>query len=105
MGGDDRAAVSGAATVHGKLSCRAGGRPGLWRYSRHSIFRKLGQFLDSRSRLEILHPPVEKFSLRLGQLLMHGIGNLHENRLNTLRAITDPRGFDLVDNEIAAFQD
>ena len=105
MGGDDRAIVSGAAAMHGKLSRSAGGRSGLWSYSRRGIFRKLGQFLDGESRLEILHQQVEKFSLHLDQFLMHGIGNVHENRLNSLGSITDPRGFHLIDNEIAAFQD
>ena len=49
-------------------------------------------------------PKYEKLALHFDQFLMHRIGFADENRLHALGAITDPRGFDFVNNQIAKFK-
>src|SRR4029077_2744980 len=56
-------------------------------------------------RLEVLKNAIEYLSLDFNQLRMHRIDLLDEDRLHPLRAVTDPRSFLLINNQVAALQD
>src|SRR6266550_7752233 len=90
--------------MHIEIRLRAGARAGLRRGLLSGLKRQFSQLADGSPRLEVLENAIEYFSLHFDQLGMNGIDLLDEDRLHPLRAVTDPRSFCLIDNQVAALQ-